>query len=94
MGNGIDGPPDVKPVEWRRLRRVNSHRTSRPTDEAIRKAVGEIAAERGNAPAVDAVILAAVRMAVRNMGSLLDAIREIEQAGYQAAPPPPHEPGA
>ncbi len=95
MTNGTGNPPAGAPAQitWRQLRRVNSHRTSRPTDEALRKVVGEIASVRGNAPSVDAVILGAVRLALvggaDGRARLMDAVREIESDTY----PGPHSPG-
>lgn len=87
MTNGTSMRPPAR-VTWRQLRRVNVHRTSRPTDEALRKAVGEIASERGSAPSVDAVILASVQLATGRgddaLKTLMDKVREIEVATYAA----------
>lgn len=88
MTNGIDSPPPAgapAEVSWRQLRRVNAHRTSKPTDDMLRRVVGEITAVRGNAPAVDAVIFAALRLAMtpgRDLRPLLDMVREIETDSY------------
>lgn len=79
---------------WKQLPRTPSHRTSKPTDEAIRRAVGEIAAARGSAPFVDAVILASLRLATRgDLNPLMDAVREIETGTYPAVRVP-HDPGS
>lgn len=91
MGNGT-GEREATDKTWRQLRRVSSHRTSKPTDEAIRRAVGEIAATRGSAPHADALILAAVRLASKDMKTLADQVREIETDRYPG--PPPHDPGS
>lgn len=91
MGNGTENPP--KGIEWRRMRRVNTHRTSKLTDEALRRIVGEIAAARGSAPNVDTVIFAALRMVgTQPITELIDVVREIETDTYPA--PLPHEPGS
>lgn len=61
MDNGIGERAPMERVPWTRVRRNPTHRTSRPTDEAIRRQVGMIAAARGARPLVDTVILAALQ---------------------------------
>ena len=88
------GTEEQEPVPWRDLKRMNAHRTSRPTDDLVRRLVGEIAAATGRAPFVDAVLFAALRIAQRGeLQRLVDEILLIESQSY----PPnrvPHDPGS
>lgn len=102
MQNGAaQGPsPQSLRVGWKQMRRINAHRTSRPTDDAIRRMAGLIASERGKAPHVDAVILAAMRLATERapVADWLEAVRAIEADTYvvrvlDGEPIEPHEPG-
>ncbi len=93
MSNGTTEPAAAarRLVPWQSLKRLSMHRTSDPTNDALRKIIGEIAADRGRRATADTVIYAAIRLAVRdNMDSFIDEIREVESDMY---PVDPHEPG-
>jgi hypothetical protein len=88
------GTQPAEVVTWRRLRRVNVHRTSEPTNTALRSLAGEIMARRGAAPWIDAVILAALRIAAAEpIERLMDMVREVETDTYPQ-PRIHREPGA
>lgn len=102
MGTGTGpkqpAPPAPEQVPFKRLPRSNKHRTSQPTDDAIRAAVWVVTRERGgNDPLVEAVILACVRMATqtdRQLERLIAEVTRIEAEVFMVKPRPgSHDPG-
>lgn len=66
-------------VPWRELARISKHRTSAPTDAAVRSAAATITAARdGRAASVDSVFLAALRIAQRDPERLRREVERIE----------------
>lgn len=101
MGTGTGrrpATPAPEKVPFRRLSRSNRHRTSLPTDDAVRAAAWVVTRERGgNAPYVDAVILACVRMATqtdKQIERLISEVTRIEAEVFTIQPRPgSHDPG-
>lgn len=98
-GRRLEAVPPPR-VAFRRLRRVTNHRTSAPTDEAIRDQVWQLMQRLGggkkNVPYTDAVILAAVRIASRDDSPCKlqdEALRIIESELFELDEDLPHEPG-
>lgn len=83
---------------WLRLTRKSKHRTSAPTDNAIRTERLRIAHERGQEPIAEAVILGALRLADKK--KLSAEVARIEREEFDepliVVPDPPveHEPGS
>lgn len=68
-------------VAWAQLVRITKHRTSAPTDAALRRAIGDIAKRRGARPNADAVLLAALRLA--DPAALAVEVRKIENQRHR-----------
>lgn len=96
-------PPgvDAEPVPYGRLRRANAHRTSPPTNEAVREVCWQLEVARGGrAPYIDAVFMAALAVAgvtfaadgsaVVDPRTLARLRREVEriESGVFVLPPP------
>lgn len=93
MGNGTG--QTTPRVKWTELRRVTTNRTSRPTDDAVRRAISKITLERGTKANADAVILAALQLAEKDIPALIAEVGKIESGLYDAphAPAEPGDPG-
>lgn len=89
MTNEATPPATVRDgVPWGKLHRRTMHRTSAPTDEEVRAALFEVTQARGvngRAPAVDAVIFAAVAIARRDLPLLFAEIGRVEAGTYREA---------
>ncbi len=70
-------------VAWGALDRRTKHRTSAPTDRAVRAAVADLAG-RGRRPNADAVILAALRLV--DPAALRAEVRKVEAETHDPRP--------
>lgn len=72
-------------VPWRSLPRRSVHRTSPPTNAAVRRATAAMTADRdGRAVLVDTVILAALSLALKDPAGLRAEVERIERATFKA----------
>jgi hypothetical protein len=91
-----DSAQPVRDAAWRELPRIVTHRTSAPTDAAIRATAAAVAGRRGLRTTADAVILAALRLAAPE-GEFPEALfAEVERIESQqwTIPAPTPEPGS
>jgi hypothetical protein len=88
MPNGTDEHAPEVEVPLRSLPTKSSHRTSAPTDEALRELVATVTLHRaGRKPSADLVIFAALQLAAAGgTKTFADRITEIESARFPATP--------
>lgn len=86
MPNGTD---ERAGVPLRAMPTSNRHRTSAPTDEALRAAIAHelLARPDRKKPSADMVIFAALRLAAAAKGALTAEIERIEAERFTAPPP-------